>query len=122
MNCSDRCVYPNYGYYCQNTCDCTVTDCNHVLGCKGNYTQIETSTSLWSKYTSSRNDYIHSLKINEGMSKLLLYYIILPHNYPKLIPEVYIMLKSNNIKQKMNILIKNFHVTLLQCSAYYYLI
>lgn len=26
-NCSDRCLYPHYGYYCQNVCDCTVTDC-----------------------------------------------------------------------------------------------
>lgn len=58
--------------------------------------------------------------MNNGMWKY--HYIIieydiniLPHNYPKLIPEVYIMLQSNNIKQKINILIKLFDVTLLQC-------
>lgn len=39
-NCSDRCLYPHYGYYCQNVCDCTVTDCNHVLGCKGKTQQV----------------------------------------------------------------------------------
>lgn len=46
--------------------------------------------------------------MNNGMCKY--HYIIieydiniLPHNDPKLIPEVYILLQSNNIKPKMNI-------------------
>lgn len=68
MNCFSQCLYPDYGESCRNTCDCTVTYCNHVLGCQENHSQIETSTSSWSKYTSSGNGYKHSSKINKGMS------------------------------------------------------
>ncbi|XP_052719898.1 uncharacterized protein LOC128191721 [Crassostrea angulata] len=45
-NCSSLCEYPNYGQHCQNTCDCNVTDCNHVDGCYVNYSQIEISTAV----------------------------------------------------------------------------
>lgn len=46
-NCSTRCIYPIYGKRCQNTCDCNVTECNHVLGCQGNYSQNGTSTGWY---------------------------------------------------------------------------
>lgn len=39
----------------------------------------------------------------------------LPTHYPKLIQKVWLMLESNNIKQKMNILKELFDVTLLKC-------
>lgn len=68
MNCSYRCVYPHYGKYCRNTCHCNVKDCNHVDGCQANHSQIETFTSWSTKYTSSRNGYKHTSKMNEGMS------------------------------------------------------
>lgn len=45
-NCTSRCVYPNYGKTCQHTCDCNVTDCNHVHGCQGIYSQNGTSTGV----------------------------------------------------------------------------
>lgn len=67
INCSSRCVYPHYGQSCHSMCDCNVTDCDRVTGCQGNHSQTETSTSLWSKYTSSGNGYKYTSKINEGI-------------------------------------------------------
>lgn len=40
LNCSDPCRNPNYGYLCQQNCNCTADLCNHITGCyqqdKGN--------------------------------------------------------------------------------------
>ncbi|XP_052674810.1 uncharacterized protein LOC128156631 [Crassostrea angulata] len=55
-NCSIRCIYPNYGKRCQYTCDCTVTDCNPVHGCQGNYSQNGTSTVITMSTISSMRD------------------------------------------------------------------
>lgn len=46
-NCSSRCVYPNYGEGCKNTCDCNVIDCNHVHGCQVDWTQKEITTGWY---------------------------------------------------------------------------
>lgn len=38
QNCSDRCPWPTYGSWCNQTCACAT--CDHILGCmttKGNY-------------------------------------------------------------------------------------
>lgn len=38
QNCSDRCPWPTYGGWCNQTCACAT--CDHILGCmttKGNY-------------------------------------------------------------------------------------
>lgn len=48
-------------------CDCYVTNCNHVDGCKRIPSQTTTSTILSTKDTS-RNDYKHASKIIEGMA------------------------------------------------------
>ncbi|XP_062613665.1 uncharacterized protein LOC134275398 [Saccostrea cucullata] len=32
--CVHRCVFPNYGKYCQQVCQCKQSDCDHVTGCR----------------------------------------------------------------------------------------
>ncbi|XP_048746815.2 multiple epidermal growth factor-like domains protein 11 [Ostrea edulis] len=32
-NCTEPCDFPDYGAYCQNTCNCSQEDCHHVNGC-----------------------------------------------------------------------------------------
>ena len=33
-NCTETCPFPSYGRDCQDICDCTVDDCNFVIGCE----------------------------------------------------------------------------------------
>lgn len=55
MNCSSRCIYPFYGQHCQNTCECNVTDCNHVHGCQGDRSGKE-STTGWNINLTIRSE------------------------------------------------------------------
>ncbi|XP_078321840.1 uncharacterized protein LOC111110827 isoform X2 [Crassostrea virginica] len=34
INCKLPCRYPSYGRLCQSACDCVVTYCDHIYGCK----------------------------------------------------------------------------------------
>lgn len=33
-NCGVPCVYPAFGQFCMETCNCGQSECNHVYGCK----------------------------------------------------------------------------------------
>lgn len=33
-DCGTKCFYPLYGEDCQSLCDCNVTNCDHIYGCK----------------------------------------------------------------------------------------
>uniref|UniRef100_K1QBJ0 Uncharacterized protein n=1 Tax=Magallana gigas TaxID=29159 RepID=K1QBJ0_MAGGI len=48
MNCQTSCVYPTFGKLCMNTCDCNISDCDHVSGCQENDTEITAvNTRSW---------------------------------------------------------------------------
>lgn len=33
-DCKLSCRYPSYGHLCQSACDCVVTYCDHIYGCR----------------------------------------------------------------------------------------
>lgn len=33
-NCSETCVFPSFGDDCQNICNCDLSLCDHIFGCK----------------------------------------------------------------------------------------
>ncbi|XP_078325726.1 uncharacterized protein LOC111105237 isoform X3 [Crassostrea virginica] len=35
LDCNTSCRYPNFGWYCQEECDCDTLSCNFKTGCQG---------------------------------------------------------------------------------------
>nr|XP_022303165.1 uncharacterized protein LOC111110827 isoform X1 [Crassostrea virginica] len=50
-DCKLPCRYPSYGHLCQSACDCAVTYCDHIYGCKNH--ENENSTTPLYVYTEA---------------------------------------------------------------------
>ncbi|XP_062615261.1 scavenger receptor class F member 1-like [Saccostrea cucullata] len=74
INCSDPCLYPNYGIECQMLCTCSQPACNPSFGCDDTSPKIGNTVGISdiSKTTKQTTDRVidlnGSLKTNESFS------------------------------------------------------
>uniref|UniRef100_K1PTA2 Helix-loop-helix protein 1 n=2 Tax=Magallana TaxID=2171616 RepID=K1PTA2_MAGGI len=51
--CTVPCYYPTFGMFCEQECECNLTDCNHMYGCESNASTAPITTAIQNNSSSN---------------------------------------------------------------------